>query len=200
MIRNCIEIKVFVMNIKKILLGMLMLVASSIISFGQIEAGKSIQITISGVPDKDRSTITNTYPVSESGMINMPYIGAVRAAGLRTDQLQSTLQSLYKSSGYYTNPTIQVISNSIGANVAQESVTVGGQVRRPGPVPYAKELTIWSAIQAAGGATEYGSMRRVKVIRNGNQKTYDVTKPQFMQIPLQRNDTIEVPMKTILGG
>jgi len=188
------------MNIKKILLGILMLVASSITSFGQIEAGKSIQITISGVPDRDRATITNTYPVSDSGKINMPYIGLVQAAGLRTDQLQSLLQSLYKNSGYYTNPTIQVISNAIGANVAQESVTVGGQVRRPGPVPFARELTLWGAIQAAGGATEFGSMRRVKVIRNGNQKTYDVTKPQFMQIPLQRNDTIEVPLKTILNG
>ncbi|GAA5125337.1 polysaccharide biosynthesis/export family protein [Luteolibacter yonseiensis] len=177
-----------------------MLAATSIIAFGQIEAGKSIQITISGVPDKDRATITNTYPVSESGMINMPYIGPVQAAGLRTDQLQSKLQGLYKSSGYYTNPTIQVISNAIGANVAQESVIVGGQVRRPGPVPFAKELTLWGAIQAAGGATEFGSMRRVKVIRGGNQKSYDVTKPQFMQIPLQRNDTIEVPMKTILNG
>ena len=114
--------------------------------------------------------------------------------------MQSLLQSLYKNSGYYTNPTIQVISNAIGANVAQESVTVGGQVRRPGPVPFARELTLWGAIQAAGGATEFGSMRRVKVIRNGNQKTYDVTKPQFMQIPLQRNDTIEVPLKTILNG
>jgi len=188
------------MNIKRILLGLLMFAATSIIAFGQIEAGKSIQITISGVPDKDRTAITNTYPVSESGMINMPYIGAVRAAGLRTDQLQSTLQTLYKNGGFYTNPTIQVISNAIGANVAQETVTVGGQVRRPGPVPYAKELTLWSAIQAAGGATEFGSMKRVKVIRNGNQKSYDVTKPQFMQIQLQRNDTIEVPLKTIIGG
>lgn len=165
----------------------------------QIEAGKSINITIAGVPDQDRATITNTYPVSESGMINMPFIGQVPAAGLRNEELQASLQARYKSAGIYTNPTIQVIATAIGANVNQETVIVGGQVRRPGPVPFAKELTLWGAIQAAGGSTEFGSMRRVKVIRDGNQRSYDVTKPQFQQIPLQRNDSIEVPQKTAWG-
>ncbi len=165
----------------------------------QIEAGKSINITIAGVPDQDRATITNTYPVSESGMINMPFIGQVRAGGLRNEELQISLQSRYKSAGIYTNPTIQVIANAVGANVNQETVIVGGQVRRPGPVPFAKELTLWGAIQAAGGSTEFGSMRRVKVIRDGSQRAYDVTKAQFQQIPLQRNDSIEVPQKTPWG-
>lgn len=188
------------MNTKKLLLGFLALIFSLLSASAQIEAGKSINITISGVPDQDRATVTGTYPVSESGMINMPFIGQVRAAGMRNEELQSSLQSRYKSAGIYTNPTIQVIANSIGATVAQETVIVGGQVRRPGPVPYAKELTLWGAIQAAGGATEFGSMGRVKLTRNGSQKTYDVNKSQFMQIPLQRNDTIDVPQKNLIGG
>lgn len=173
---------------------------TSLFGYCQIEAGKSINITIAGVPDQDRATITNTYPVSESGMINMPFIGQVRAAGLRNEELQSSLQNRYKSAGIYTNPTIQVIANSIGVTVNQETVIVGGQIRRPGPVPYAKELTLWGAVQAAGGPTEFGSMRRVKLTRNGSQKTYDVTKQQFMQIPLQRNDTIDIPQKTPWGS
>ncbi len=187
------------MTIKRILMGMLLLACSSIAAFAQIEAGKSIQITISGVPQKDQATINNTYPVSDGGLINMPFIGTVRAAGLKTDELQAALQARYKSGGYYTNPTIQVISNTIGARVNEETVIVGGQVRRTGPVPYARELTLWGAIQAAGGPNEFGSMRRVKVTRNGTQKTYDVTKAQYMQIPLQRNDTIEIPLKTPWG-
>ncbi len=187
------------MNFNKLLLGLFALIVASISVSAQIEAGKSINITIAGVPDQDRATITNTYPVSESGMINMPFIGQVRAAGLRNEELQASLQSRYKSAGIYTNPTIQVIANAIGARVNEETVTVGGQVTRPGPVPYAKELTLWGAVQAAGGATPFGSMRRVKLTRNGNQKTYDATKVQFMHIPLQRNDTIEVPQKTPWG-
>lgn len=187
------------MNFKNLLFGLVALIVVSMSASAQIQAGKSINITIAGVPDQDKATITNVYPVSESGMINMPFIGQVRAAGLRNEELAASLQSRYKSSGIYTNPTIQVIGDMRGVRPDEETVTVGGQVRRPGPVPYAKELTLWNAIQAAGGATEFGSMRRVKLIRNGSQKSYDVTKPQFMQIPLQRNDTIEVPQKTPWG-
>ena len=187
------------MNLKQTLLTLIALTFGSLSICAQIEAGKSINITIAGVPEQDRATINNTYPVSESGLINMPLIGQVRAAGLRNEQLQASLQDRYKSAGIYTNPTIQVIANSIGATVNQETVIVGGQIRKPGPVPYAKELTLWGAVQAAGGPTEFGSMRRVKLTRNGSQKTYDATKQQYMQIPLQRNDTIDVPPKTPWG-
>ena len=92
-----------------------------------------------------------------------------------------------------------MIANAEDAKVNEETVTVGGQVTKPGPVAYAKELTLWGAIQAAGGATPFGSMSRVKLSRDGNQKTYDVTKAQFMRIPFQRNDTIEVPQKNWIG-
>lgn len=188
------------MNIKLTFLTLVTFALGSLSVFCQIEAGKSINITIAGVPDQDRAAISNTYPVSESGMVNMPFIGPVKAAGLRNEELQASLQNRYKSAGIYTNPTIQVIANSIGSTVNQETVIVGGQIRKPGPVAYAKELTLWGAVQAAGGPTEFGSMRRVKLTRNGSQKTYDATKQQFMQIPLQRNDTIDVPEKTPWGS
>lgn len=188
------------MNTKKLLLALFALIFSTFSISAQIESGKSINISIAGVPDEDRATVTGVYPVSDTGMINMPLIGLVRAAGLHNDELAASLQARYKSAGIYTNPTIQVISNMVGGKPNEETVTVGGQVRSPGPVPFAKELTLWGAIQARGGATEFGSMRRVTLIRNGNQKVYDATKAQFKQIKLQRNDNIEVPQKNIIGG
>lgn len=187
------------MNIRQLIVSALVLVLFSVTASAQILAGKAITITISNVPPEDKATVNGTYPVSDSGMINMPLIGQIRAAGLSNSALQNLLQERYKSSGIYTNPTIQVIISGEGGTVVQETVTLGGQVRRPGPVPYAKELTLWQAIQAAGGATEFGSMRRVKLYRDGRQQTYDVSKPQFMAIPLQRNDTIEIPQKTPWG-
>jgi len=188
------------MNPKKLLLGLLALIFASLPIAGQIEAGKAINITIANVPEEDKSTVNNVYPVSEGGYVNMPFIGQVRAAGLRDNELAAILQSRYKSAGIYTNPTIQVITTVGQGKPNEETVTVGGQVKSPGPVPFAKELTLWSAIQARGGATEFGSMHRIKLIRNGSERTYDATKPQIKQMPLQRNDTIEVPQKNILGG
>ena len=175
------------------------MVFSSIMASAQIQAGKSINITISGVPESDKGQINGLYPVSEGGIINMPHIGQVQAAGLRPEALASILQSRFKSAQIFTNPTIQVINNVIGAGPNQEVVTVGGDVRSPGPKPFTPELTLWGAIQAAGGQTEFGAINRVKLTRNGAQKSYDVTQPQFKQIPLQRNDAIEVPRKNIFN-
>jgi polysaccharide export outer membrane protein len=184
---------------KTILFGLLALVFSSIMASAQIQAGKSINITISGVPESDKGQINGLYPVSEGGTINMPHIGQVQAAGLRPEALASILQGRFKSAQIFTNPTIQVINNVIGAGPNQEVVTVGGDVRSPGPKPFTPELTLWGAIQAAGGQTEFGAINRVKLTRNGAQKSYDVTQPQFKQIPLQRNDAIEVPRKNIFN-
>lgn len=187
------------MNLKKLVFAVLSLVMVSMTAQAQIQAGKAINITISNVPEQDRAAITGVYPVSENGTINMPYIGVVRAAGLQNQSLAMSLQAQYKSAGIYTNPTIQVISTNTTGTVDQETVTVGGQVRRSGPVPYVRELTLYQAVQAAGGATEFGSMYRVRLYRDGASKTYDLTQAQFMRVPLQRNDTIEVPQKNAWG-
>ena len=188
------------MNLKKLLVTVATMAFAVVTASAQIQAGKSIKISISGVPDQDKTTINNIYPVSDSGTINMPFIGLVRAAGLRNEQLSSSLQSQYKSAGIYTNPTIQVIGTAESGDVNQETVTVGGQVTKPGPVLYRKELTLWQAVQSAGGPTPFGSMKRVTVFRDGKSKTYDLSQSQNMRIPLQRNDTIDVPQKNPFGG
>lgn len=188
------------MNFKKLTLGLLVLVLSNIVALAQIQPGKAINMTISNVPEAEKAQFNMLYPVSDGGTINVPYLGLLQVAGMRPEALASMLQSRFKSAQIYTNPTIQVIMSTEGASVSQEVVTVGGDVRSPGPKPYTKELTLWGAIQAAGGQTEFGSIRRVKLTRNGNQKSYDLTQPQFKQIPLQRNDAIEVPRKGAFEG
>lgn len=187
------------MNFKKTLVGLIFLICFSSPLFSQIEAGKAIQITISGVPAEERGRIDGVYPVSDAGSINMPFIGTVHAAGLRNEDLAASLQARFKSLGIYTNPTIQVISNS-GDRINEQTVYLGGQVRAPGPKPFTKGLTLYQAIQAAGGSTEFGSMKRVKLFRGGRQTMYDLTQSQFMNVLVQPNDTIEVPQKGMLGN
>jgi protein involved in polysaccharide export with SLBB domain len=67
-------------------------------------------------------------------------------------------------------------------------------------VPYNRNLTLYQAIANAGGATEFGSMKRVKLIRAGKQRLYDLTQLQNMQIPLEPDDTIEIPQKTVFNN
>ncbi|MFT3990521.1 MAG: polysaccharide biosynthesis/export family protein [Luteolibacter sp.] len=185
---------------KKLTPIFLVLLAFSAHAFGQlITPGKAIQITIQGVPPEEKSRIDAMYPVSENGSVNMPYIGHVQAAGLRTDQLAASIQARYKSAEIYTNPTIQVMSDSINSTIADKQLFVGGQVRRTGPVKYTPGLNLYQAIQAAGGPTEFGSMKRVKLIREGKQRQYDLTQAQFMGVPVMPDDTIEVPDKNVWG-
>ncbi len=187
------------MTFKNLFLTLMALLLVASHAPAQIRAGKAINITISNVPAEDKQTINGVYPVSDGGTVNMPFIGSVQAAGMSSAALQASLQARYKGAQIYTNPTIQVIVDREGGDIAQESVTIGGFVRRPGPVPFTRELTLYQAIQAGGGATEFGSLYRVKLLRNGKQKEYDVTKSQFKTILLQRNDTIDVPQKNIWG-
>jgi protein involved in polysaccharide export with SLBB domain len=131
-------------------------------------------------------------------MINMPHIGQVRAAGLLPEQLQASLEARYRSAQIYRHPTIQVIASSIDTLVEQV-IYMAGDVGSKGPVKYVSGITLHQAIQAAGGATEFGSMRRVKLYRDGKHETYDLSKDQFRGIPLQPNDTIEVMRTNIFG-
>lgn len=186
------------MNLKSILIAIFAVFLTAVPAFAQIKPGRAIQIVIQGVPPEERQRIDGTYPVSESGMINMPFIGMVRAAGMMPSSLQVNLENIYKSQQIYRNPTFQVIASS-AETVDKQVVHVGGQVRRTGPVDFVQGLTLYQAIQTGGGATEFGSMRRVKLFRGGTQRQYDLTRAESMRILLEQGDTIEVPQKDWLG-
>lgn len=187
------------MNIKTLLYSLIALFVTTGPMMSQIQAGTSVQITIMGVPAEEKGKIDALYPVSDGGTVNLPFIGRINAAGLRPETLASSIQNAYRAAEIYTNPTIQVISTTEGGGVKEQMVHIGGQVRRPGPAKFTKGLTIYQAVQAAGGATEFGSLKRVKLYRSGKTSTYDLSIAQFMRVPLQPDDTIEVPQKNWLG-
>jgi protein involved in polysaccharide export with SLBB domain len=168
-------------------------------AFAQITAGRPVQISILGVPPEEAQRVNGTYPVSASGTINMPYIGEIRAAGMSTAGLASTIQNAYKAAGIYTTPTIQVISEDLGAALRENVITVGGFVRTPGAVKFVPGMTLYQAISNRGGASEFGAMNRVLVHSGGKVREYDCTKAQFQNIELKANDTVEVPQKNWRG-
>jgi len=163
--------------------------------FAQIQAGKSVSITILGVPVEEKSRIDGSYPVAENGDIKMPFIGHVRAAGMKPEALAAVLEARYRNAQIYREPTFQVVSDQESAKLDEAVVHIGGQVGRTGRIPYTRGLTLYQAIQSAGGPTAFGTMKRVKVLRAGRQRQYDLTELQNMQIPVEPDDTIEVPQK-----
>lgn len=187
-------------NTKSLVICLLAFIVLICPVLSQIQRGTALQITIQGVPKEEQATINGMYPVSESGTINLPYIGPMSATGISPEALAISIQNAYKKNQIYNNPTIQVIWTAEGGGVREQVVHVGGYVRRPGPVAFQRNLTIWQAVQASGGASEFGSLKRVKLYREGKTKTYDIDDEEFKQIRLQPDDTLEVPEKNLFGG
>ena len=79
----------------------------------------------------------------------------------------------------------------------QKVVYVGGQVTRPGVIEYRDNTTIFAMICAAGGPTQFGSLKRVKIFRDGKLFQLDLTKEKLKNTELAKpDDTIEVPQMT----
>lgn len=77
-------------------------------------------------------------------------------------------------------------------------VVVGGAVNSPQTIEK-ENLTLAEAIVRAGGATEFGSKKRVRVHRDGEIQTYDLTNKELQEVILQPGDNVEVPQKNWFG-
>jgi protein involved in polysaccharide export with SLBB domain len=157
-----------------------------------IQKGKAINITVKGVPTAERIVINGVYPISEEGLLNMPYVGRVAAAGLSPEELERVLKGEFVKKEIYQNAKFQVLSGIVDAWPKSE-FTVGGRVKKPGPVPFFNGMTLWQAIQAAGEKDQYADLRRVNLFRGGKKQTYNMKDLESREVPLRLNDTVEVP-------
>jgi len=188
------------MNLKSVIVMLAAAVgfAAPIHAQNVISAGRVIQIELRGVPQEECARVNGNYTVSESGYITMPFIKEVRAAGLSPTALASSIAAAYRSNQIYTNPNVQVQASSIDSQ-QKLMVHIGGQVRRTGPVEFVPGLTIYQAIQGAGGPSEFGAMNRVELLRGGKVRVLDLEQTQFKGFTLLQDDTITVPEKNVWG-
>jgi protein involved in polysaccharide export with SLBB domain len=114
----------------------------------------------------------------------------VKAAGLTPAQLAASIESAYRAAKIYTNPTITVVLPP-----TYRFVNVGGAVRNPSRVAFTEDLTLLSAINAAGGFNDFADQRHVRLLRGSNVKIYDVRKfrrDPSLDVTLQPGDKVEV--------
>lgn len=137
-----------------------------------------------------------SYQIDQEGTIQMPGLGAIKAAGKTRNQLVTHIEKLLV--GKITNPVITI-------RIINFKISVQGEVNRPGTFPISSErVTLLEAISMAGDLTIYGKRDNILVIREENGvKSYqkvDITKGDFVNSPyyyLSQNDLIYVePNKT----
>lgn len=136
-----------------------------------LRPGDKIDIRLGGVPAEEIATVSASYTVDGEGFINMPHIGRIRAAGLLPHQLAQAIEARYKSEQIYTRPTI-----TINQEIGERFVNVDGEVRNRMRVPYTPDMTVLSAISAAGGLSEFADQRRVQLSRRGQTRILDLRK------------------------
>jgi protein involved in polysaccharide export with SLBB domain len=183
------------MNVKYLIVFLSALAYLVCPAFSQIEAGQSVKIKIMGVPAEEKAKIDEVYPVSKKGMVSMPFIGEIRAAGLDSDQLAKAIEKAYREGEIYPDPTIAVIANDNQERPIHQVVHIGGSVKAPGPRPFAKDLTVFQAVMAAGGPNDFGAMNRVILFREGKQQVIDLEGAAGKGVIAMPNDTIDVPPK-----
>ena len=115
--------------------------------------GRSDQIHIRMEPDMSMDPAqkcTNDYTVGADGAIIFCMLGTVKIEGMTAREIESKLETEFKTHGLYQNPNVTVDVK----DYRSQSVYVNGQVRQPGEVPLkGNEMTLMHAITAAGGYT-----------------------------------------------
>lgn len=161
----------------------------------EIKSGDSLKIYLKGVPASEKAKVDGPYVVGKSGNIRVPLADvSVSAVGLTGEQLARKIEAVYRAAEIYTRPTIEVVTNDAGPDTRAQ-LSVGGQVKRPGPVPFRSGITIVQAIQAAGDMTLWGTKKRVHVERDGRRVSLDLRKGADRNFKLLANDTVEVAQR-----
>ncbi|MEO6246577.1 MAG: polysaccharide biosynthesis/export family protein, partial [Opitutaceae bacterium] len=95
------------------------------ISTAQLRAGDSLTVSLQGVPDPTVSTVQ----IDEQGLISLPYVGPVAAAGTGTAELSQRIRETYITKKFYRTLEVAV-------SVTERYIYVGGEVQRPGRVAW----------------------------------------------------------------
>jgi protein involved in polysaccharide export with SLBB domain len=120
-----------------------------------IGAGDNIFVDIYGASQKTAECI-----VSPDGYIVIEEFGPVQVAGLTVEQANKRVRS--KLGSRYANSSIQL---SVG-QTRTISVNVMGEVVNPGTYTLSAFATVFHALYMAGGPSEIGTLRNIKVYRS----------------------------------
>ncbi len=121
-------------------------------------AGDKIRLIVYGEDD-----LGGAFDVDGSGVVRLPLIGQVQAAGLTVHDFELQVASRL-ADGYLRNPRV-------AAEVTNyRPFYIIGEVNKPGEYPYVNGMNIVTAVALAGGYTYRASDDDVHVRRNGSQK------------------------------
>jgi polysaccharide export outer membrane protein len=135
--------------------------------------------------------------VRPDGMISLPLLNDVQAAGLTTDQLREKVMA--EANKFVEDPNATIVVKQINSR----KVFITGQVSKPGSYSLIGPMNVLQLIAMAGGLLEYAERSRISVMRTderGNPVAYSFNynwaidrKNLRQNIELKPGDTVLVP-------
>src|SRR5258708_6468918 len=113
--------------------------------------------------------LAHQLPVSREGFVVIPQVGQIQVANLRMEQLRSLLYTRLGRvySGVKRGPNATTRFDLTVSRVRVNQVFVTGDVVRPGAYAVSALGTVMNSLYQAGGPTERGSLRQIRVMRGG---------------------------------
>jgi polysaccharide export outer membrane protein len=155
-----------------------------------IGASDNISVTVFKEP-----TLSSSLLVRPDGMISMPLLGDVMAAGKTTTQLADEITVKLKK--YIQDPNVTVVLGQVNS----KRIYLLGEVAKPGPVEMTPGMTFLQAIATAGGLTQFANSKKIYILRSDGEKHQKISVQykralkgdSSLNLELDPGDTIVVP-------
>jgi polysaccharide export outer membrane protein len=140
--------------------------------------------------------VSGDVTVRPDGMVTLPLIRDVRAAGLTPNELADRIQAAVRE--FVTDASVTVVVRQINSR----KVFITGEVARPGAYPLGSSMTVMQLIAVAGGLTEFAEAKSISVMRvvGGQPQTFPFDyknvasgKKPGQNVVLKPGDTVVVP-------
>lgn len=161
-----------------------------------LQVGDELAIKFYTNPELNEEVI-----VRPDGMISLQLINDVLAAGRTPAELDADLTKRYK--GELADPQVSVIVRKAAGN----HIYVDGQVGKPGEVTLVGGMTLYEALQQAGGLLEGAHRKQIILIRKGPDgrpvgRAIDIRPIQdgvdpSVDVPVRPFDIVDVPRSKI---
>ncbi len=126
----------------------------------RIGPGDELDISVYNVQE-----LTQHTRVTGTGEIYLPLIGYVRVGGLTVPEAQAAIEKQLADGNFVKNPHVSIYVKEFSS----ETISIAGEVAKPGPYPAMQAHRLLDLIQAAGGLAPRAG-RNVTIVHRDQPK------------------------------
>jgi len=138
------------------------------------------------------------YTVAPDGSVDVPYIHRIKVEGLEPQQVSDVIREKLVAGQFFSDPSVVVAVKAYNS----KQITVSGEVKKDGSLPYEPGMSVADAIAKSGGMTSLAKSWQVILLRKTDEGIkrvvvdYDaITNNEIPDVPLQAGDKLTVPQR-----